>query len=372
MKSQYRYSNILILLLTVSFFTSLGGLGHAAGKPKPPPPPAINPVIVYTIISANGTALAVANADGSNQKVVLANGAFNCAPNWSPDGNHIVFGGALPTPGIYRLQINRNTAQAVGAPVQIAALNGSCGSPVWSPGATPDGTERIAYTDVPSGENDARIYLVDPNQPTDKFQLSNLSLPGLTDGTPTWSPDSTQIAFSYGRDNSKTPPYDIQIITLRTTGCPLGQSLCEGATRMSLVRDVVGSALAAADTILNARWGNTGAEIAVSAHIPSMAGNSDIWAISTVDTIDADIGDARNLTNTNRNDPPDRHETLPTWSPDDSQIAHRAVRSLCNNKPLNGIVLRNVEGALFPDGCEEQVLIKDGNFPSWWRGLPQP
>jgi hypothetical protein len=141
--------------------------------------------------------------------------------------------------------------------------------------------------------------------------------------------------------------------------------VCEGPTRESLVTDVVGSPLLTADTLLNPAWGNTAAEIAVSAHIPPN-GNSDIWIIPI-----ANPEDAWNLTDTNKLHLPDRHETLPTWSPDDLQVAYRALGNLCNSKDKNfsGIVVRNTEGSNFPDGCKEKILIKDGNYPSWWRGL---
>jgi hypothetical protein len=59
-----------------------------------------------------------------------------------------------------------------------------------------------------------------------------------------------------------------------------------------------------------------------------------------------------------------------TWLADDSQKAYPVPEiSATATTELAGIVVRNVNGSNFPDGCKEKVLIKDGNFPSWWRGL---
>src|SRR5687767_8210841 len=85
----------------------LAGLSHGAGKPPKPPATPIDPAIVYTI---NGT-LAIANADGTNQKVILSNGSSINSPSWSPDGTKIIFashGTTLSGPGIYQLSINRS------------------------------------------------------------------------------------------------------------------------------------------------------------------------------------------------------------------------------------------------------------------------
>jgi hypothetical protein len=48
----------------------LAGYCQAAGKPPKPPATPIDPAIVYV---TNG-ALAIANADGTNQKIILSNG----------------------------------------------------------------------------------------------------------------------------------------------------------------------------------------------------------------------------------------------------------------------------------------------------------
>jgi Tol biopolymer transport system component len=108
--------------------------------------------------------------------------------------------------------------------------------------------------------------------------------------------------------------------------------------------------LRAAGSLHYPQWSNDGLDIIISA--------GDIWIIPV-----ADPESAWTLTNTSR------HETQPTWSPDDSQAAYRATGNLCNSKDRNfwGIVARNVDGTPFSDGCAEKVLIREGSFPSWWR-----
>jgi WD40 repeat protein len=352
------------------------GSAHGAGKPTKPPAVPIDPAIVY-LTAGN---IAVANADGTNQKVVFSDAGIYASPSWSPDGTQIVFasdGTNLSGRGIYRLSINRATAQGVGTPQKIAPLNSTIhANPVWSPVEiqVSAGLSRhfVAYSDATSlNGDDYSIHLVDPASPGSQFKLHSpvINTSEVGDFRLSWSPDATKLVVSRGRDNSQVPPYDIQIVTLQANDCPAGALVCEVQPRQSLVRDIAGSPLMTADTLLNPAWGNTGDQIAVSALI-SPNGNSDIWAIPGLNPINAS-----NLTNTNKVTPPDRHETLPTWSPNDLQIAYRGLGGICNSKDKNvfGIMVRNVDGSSI-DGCKEKILIKDGNFPSWWRnhGVPQP
>lgn len=336
---------------------------YPAGKPPKPPAVPIDPAIVYV---TNGS-LAIANADGSNQRIILSNVGGYVSPSWSPDGDSIVFvasdgnsSNGLSGRGIYRIAINRSTGQTVGLAQKLASLNSAflgMASPVWSPVKIQDasGVSRyfVAYSDGTSQDPDAySIHLVDPGMPGSSFKLSSpiVNTREVGDLNMTWAPDALRLAVTRGHDTSAITPYDLQIVTLQATGCAASDPICEVQPRQSLVRDVNSPPELRSIDFHQPKWSNDGQDIALAL--------GDIWIIPV-----AAPEQAWNLTNNTR------HEIQPTWSPDDSQIAFRAWGNLCNSKDRNfvGIVVRHVDGSNFPDGCKEKVLIKDGSFPSWWR-----
>jgi Tol biopolymer transport system component len=140
------------------------------------------------------TEIYVMNADGTERRRFTTNEALDGSPTWSPDGKRIAFtrvtdpGSASARSGIVVLDLES------GRETQItrASLPGIDGSPAWSP----DGSQ-IAFTraapSVGSDNPGAAIYTVRP----DGSGLRKLVDDGVE---PDWSPDGGRIAFVSYRD----------------------------------------------------------------------------------------------------------------------------------------------------------------------------
>jgi Tol biopolymer transport system component len=127
------------------------------------------------------------NADGSGQTRLTNNGDFDSEPAWSPDGSEIVFAG--PT-DLWIMNANgTNPTNVTNTPIAYECC----------PEYSPDGS-KIAFTvnghidgnpKGPYAQND--IWVMNANG-TGKTQLTFASAP---DGNiqPTWSPDGTEIGY---------------------------------------------------------------------------------------------------------------------------------------------------------------------------------
>jgi len=338
--------SMVVTMLTFMVFSGIS-MGKKGGGGKPPkdedPPPDPNPAIVYE----GGVGIKVANADGTNQTVLLAldtlpEGTYLRRPSWSPDGLMIVFESNLDEGqrGLYTVRIDLVTGEAIGLPVLVALTSGFSPYPAWSPVQTADGKFKIAYDEA------GDIYLVNP----DGTGNVNLTMtPYIDESTPTWSPTSDRIAvISYYTD--------IEVLEI---GLNVSMEL-EVSSRISLI---LGSESPLEDSvsITSLDWTRTIEidEIALSARMPN-EGNSDIWVIPV-----ANPGDAFNLTGN-----PDVLHTQPSWSPGDTQLVYRQSGSnLCGkkgNKRESSITIRNLNGSAI-NGCEENAIIKGGLSPDWRR-----
>jgi Tol biopolymer transport system component len=352
---------VIALVLSVSpVFAQKKG-----GKPPPTPPSLQNSAIVYIA----GDSIKVADADGANQVTLFTDRfAHLGAPSWAPDGDKIVFNGDMNGQGIYEISLDRTTG-LIGAPQKIVAHTaGILASPRWSPVRTVNGEFMIAYEDYPPGSIQTDIWLFDPEAGA-VFNLTNT--PGISELTASWSPDATRLVVKTMVNNNVSIPYDVEILTLGSgTACgENGAAVCEVSSRQSLVQQVLGSPLINGSPIMNTSWANKGNKIALSALIPPDQ-SSDVWVIELDDS--GVVLETSNLTNTNTTDPPDRHETFPTWSPDDSQIMYMGWDYLCqpqsNKKRGYNLIIRNVDGSDI-ENCEEKMIVEgDARMPSWWRG----
>lgn len=127
----------------------------------------------------------VMQSDGSNLRQVtdLIDGA--CQPDWSPDGQRLVF----TSPCNRRQDSYRNSS------LYLINLDGSGLTPLvsmpggdYDPAWSPDG-KTIAFTSLRDG-NSPHIYLYDLSS----NQVQRLTSPNSSDRRAAWSPDGTQIA----------------------------------------------------------------------------------------------------------------------------------------------------------------------------------
>ena len=145
--------------------------------------------------------------NGLEQLTNLPDGA--CQPDWSPDGNQLVFiSPCLKRQEIHKgsglFTINRNGSGLT----PLISVPGGDFDPAWSP----DG-KKIAYTSLRDNENIPHIYIYNLEDKTDVRVSGDVS----RDRRPNWSPDGSLIAFETVREGAA------RVYTMQPDGSDLKQ-----------------------------------------------------------------------------------------------------------------------------------------------------
>jgi Tol biopolymer transport system component len=327
-----------VLLAALALFAS-GSLAGKGGKGKPgggDPPADADPAIVYV----QNDDLYVMDADGGNKTKVLdasliAPGSL-AYPTWNGAGSRIVFTGRD------QYSIQTVNVDGTGRDVVYTSETGSPLLPAWSPAATPDGEERIAFNLVvrnEDGTSSNEVWLVRP----DGAGVQNLtSTPNRSESHPAWSPDGSKLAVFY--QDLETQEDGSRIVTGRGL-VVLHLAAGNGGHLVVASEEYIVQGSPTSAVMRELSWARTQDRVVYRANVD---GQPEIF------TLDLTSGATpKQLTFT-----PDLDEYSPSWSPDDSRIVYMRKGAGKWSK-LTGIYVLNAH-----DGTGVTSLdAKDGHVP---------
>ena len=144
--------------------------------------------------------LYIADADGSNQRDLVARAERDFRPEWAPDGSHIVFTSVVD--GVHvisRVDPDGSNLKA------LSDVSEAAGDPDYSP----DGTRLLYFTDEPRPRD---LYLRDMAS-GDIFQLTDTV--DFEEMSPRFAPDARRVAF-VGKQKREGAEGDIFTLDIET------------------------------------------------------------------------------------------------------------------------------------------------------------
>ncbi|HCI13719.1 MAG: Tol-Pal system beta propeller repeat protein TolB [Gallionellales bacterium GWA2_60_142] len=142
--------------------------------------------IAYVNRRGQNFRLIVADSDGYNEQVVLAQNEPIMSPSWSPDGSHLAYVSFETGHAAVFVQSLYTNQRKV-----LADFRGSNSAPAWSP----DGKQMAI---VLTRDGSSQIYLVRP----DGSNLRRITFSGAIDTEPHFSPDGQYLLFTSDRGGS--------------------------------------------------------------------------------------------------------------------------------------------------------------------------
>ena len=230
-------------------------------------------------------------------------------PSWSPDGSQIAFDSFRATN-----QPTIHVMNADGSGITQISSTPCCDrdfQPAWSP----DG-ERIAFVSTRDGDGEYEIYVMNDEGELvgpPATRLTNDPMPpfgqGISDSQPTWSPDSSRIAFMSNGRGADADSCDLFVMDA-TDGD--GDGVGDNLTRITFDD---GFNCDHFDD-MNPSWSPNGSLIAFDS---PRSGDFEVWVVDA-----ANPSDIRNVT-----DNPG-YDGQPTWSADGTEIIFVSSRSGVN------------------------------------------